>query len=235
MGKTTSGQGSAKTAAQLMQELQSNPAYQAQMEGKTRSRIEANAVFAHEEQRIVTELAMLGYKVATLDELRRAGFEYKSAIPVLLKSLKSATNLSLKEALVRSLSVPWAKPKAIPVLLEEFASSQGNPASLSLGWAIGNALEVLADDAYAQELINIACNKRYGKSREMVVVALAKLSTPLAETALKELLNDEAVAGHAVLALSRRPGPKALTLIRPFLQHPQEWVRDAAQKSISGH
>ena len=231
MSKATP-QNPAKTAAQLMRELQNDPTYKAQMEIKQHQRSAAQPEYLRQEKLVTDELLALGYKIASLDELRRSGIEYRSAIPILLKWLQATTDQRLKEALVRALSVPWAKSGATRILLDEFRQTSENQGA-SLKWAIGNALEVLADDSCAQELLALARDPQHGKAREMVVLALAKLNDPRAEGVLKELLSDEQVAGHAVLALSNRPSVRDLSELRPFLNHRQEWVRDAAKKGMN--
>ena len=75
-------------------------------------------------------------------ELRHSGTKYKSAIPVLLRWLPKVAYSSLKEDIIRTLSVPWAKPEATPILLEEFKNIE-DPTGTGLRWVIGNALEVL--------------------------------------------------------------------------------------------
>jgi HEAT repeat protein len=226
-------QNSGKSAAELMQQLQNDPTYKEKMDAKEQQRMAVQAAFNREERLILEMLLSAGYDVASLDELRRSCMEYKSALPILLHWLTATANVSVKEAIVRTLSVPWAKPVATPVLLAEFKRAAGI-GNTFLQWSIANALEVLADDSFAQEMIDIACDKRYGKAREMVVLALAKIADPRAKAALETLLGDEQIAGHAVLALSRGSNSINDAKLRPFLNHPQAWVREAAKKALAG-
>lgn len=216
------------TAADLMQQLRQDPAYKVRLRRQQELQAEANDTFRRMERPIIDELVRSGYNVASLDELRTSGKNYRGAVPILLKALRGALDPRVMESIVRTLSVPWAPPEATNMLLDLFVRIPERDLP-SLKWAIGNALEVLASRAIEDGLVKLARERWHGKAREMVVVALAKLDSPNTERVLIELLGDEQVAGHAVLALSRRPGFRDRAAIEPFLRHPQGWVREAAQ------
>jgi len=180
---------------------------------------------------VVAELRRAGYDVESLDALRRSGEKYEAAIPVLLNWLPRLSSLDAKESIVRTLSVPWAKPSAGAVLLSEFDNAPEEAESLR--WAIGNALEVVAVPSLQDKLIEIVTNKANGKAREMFVLALAKIRQPTSVETLIKLLDDEQMAGHAVMALRRLKAPEALNYLEPFTRHPQSWVRNEARKAIA--
>ncbi len=48
-----------------------------------------------------------------------------------------------------------------------------------------------------------------------------------------ELLDDDDVAGHAVMALGRLKAPRAREKPEPFLSHPRTWVRAEARKALA--
>lgn len=102
-----------------------------------------------------------------------------------------------------------------------------------MGWAIGNSLEVVANDSVANDLFALATDGSYGRAREMVVLGLARLSSPRAEQVLIDLLNDEGVVGHAVIALGKRRSRAAVPIIARLLQHPKPWVRKEARKALA--
>jgi len=108
-------------------------------------------------------------------------------------------NLRVKEVIVRSLTDPAAKPTAAIPLIKEFHSAPGFDTSYK--WAIGNALETVADKSVVDDLLEIASNPRYGAAREMIVCALGKLKDPRILDVLIALLGDEGVRGHAITAL----------------------------------
>jgi HEAT repeat protein len=126
--------------------------------------------------------------------------------------------------------VPWARDAA-PLLLAEFERAE-DATGAGLRWAIGNALEVVANDDIADEMIKLATDRRYGKAREMVVVGLGKLKNPRVADVLN-LLTDEDVVGHAVMALGRLRARRARSRIEPLLNHPKPWIREEAKKALT--
>lgn len=57
----------------------------------------------------------------------------------------------MREGLVRALTVPAARPAAAPVLIEAFRR-ESDHSETRLGWVIGNALSVVADDSVFDEI-----------------------------------------------------------------------------------
>jgi hypothetical protein len=68
---------------------------------------------------------------------------------------------------------PGAKPDAARPLIRLFIDLDDDPQS-ALRWAIGNALDVVADDQVSDDLIDLAADRRYGTARQMIVLALGK-------------------------------------------------------------
>ncbi len=180
---------------------------------------------------LMEELCGIGYNVGSLDELRRSGKKYDSAIPTLLSWLPRISSTEAKESIVRTLSVPWARPKAGPVLIREFERAPKEAEGLR--WSIGNALEVVAEPSLLEKLIEIVTNGENGKPREMVVLALSKIRDPRSVEVLIGLLDDEQVAGHAVMALRKLKAPQALHHLVKFADHPRAWIRNEAKKAIT--
>ena len=147
-------------------------------------------------------------------------FDYAAAAPILIRWLPRARTPLVKERIVRSLTGERAAtPDALEPLVGEFR--RADPEERALKWAIGNALATLADAAIADELIELARDRRHGKSREMLMDALARTKDERALDLLVELVDDDEVAGHAISAL-RRLGPKSalpyLERARPALE-----------------
>ena len=84
-------------------------------------------------------------------------------------------------------------------------ASRAFPQPLSCATTQGTTL---ADDSIADELVELAQDRRHGSSREMLMDALARTKDERALDALVELVDDDEVAGHAIAAL-RRLGPKS--------------------------
>jgi hypothetical protein len=165
--------------------------------------------------------------------IRAPRFDSASAAPILIQWLPRAKTPLIKERIVRSLTgEKAATPGALGPLVAEF--DRADDEEWALKWAIGNPLATLADDSIAEELIVLAGDRRHGRSREMLMDALARTKDERALDLLVELVDDDEVAGHAISAL-RRLGPKSslpyLERARPALERQAaEGVHPIARK-----
>ena len=98
--------------------------------------------------------------------------------------------------------------------------------------AIGNGIEILANDLLLPDIVNIVRNREHGISRQMMVLALAKTTDPVAIPILVELLSDDEVSGHAVIALRKLKASSALPHLQRLLNHKTSWIRREATKAI---
>lgn len=179
---------------------------------------------------VLADLLRAGFKVNTISDLYNQQFNYKGAITLLLDWLPRIQNFAVKEEIVRAISVPWAKGTDAPKLLvEEFRNQISNP---GLQWAIGNALSVVAENEIKDDIIGLIRNQEYGKAREMLVVSLSNMRASDVEPFLLELLDNEDLAGYAIIALGRIKSKSARQYIERFLVHPKSWVRKEAQKAL---
>ena len=106
-----------------------------------RERQRQNAIEANKRDSIpiLEELGEAGLHVEWISDLYARRLQYKEAIPILLRWLPRTVNNDVKEAIVRALSVPWAKPDAATALVREFRNLPPGEAP-GLPWALGNAL-----------------------------------------------------------------------------------------------
>lgn len=185
----------------------------------------------------IRELAAVGVLVESPWDLVNTRRSYRAAIPVLVEWLNRAEvevpaheREKFREGLVRSLAVKEARGIATLPLLREFQRAEATP---SYRWAVGSSLEVVADDSVFDELVELASNRSYGHAREMVVLALARVKNPQAIEILTELLDDEDMTGHALMALGRLKARDARPAIERFLHHPRPWVRKEAKKALA--
>lgn len=222
-----------KSAAELMAELNADPDYVTRVRQQERQQTENREGYQRAAEPILRELAAAGFKVQSVGELRQAGAEYPSAIPILVRWLPKIENAHVKEDLARTLSVPWAAPEAVPALMVEFQKADGQHRD-GLRWAIASGLAVTADDAVFDQLVALVTDKKYGKAREMLALALGNCHDPRAVNVLIELLADEQVVGHAVMALGKLKSKAARSHIEALLKHPVDWVRAEATKALAG-
>jgi hypothetical protein len=217
------------TAAELVGRLKQDPQYQTSMQ--QRKALHEEFVQQHKlaAAPVVKDLNESGFAVESIDELRRKGVDYVAAISLLLKWLPLVSDTTVKDSIVRALSIPQARQTAARPLIAEFqAAPESDP---SLKWTIGNALSIVADDTVFDEIVKLALDTRNGKSREMLVAALGNMRNPTAVDVLIELLNDEEVAGHALAGLAKLKAPQARPYIERLLKHPKPWVRKEARKA----
>ena len=142
----------------------------------------------------------------------------------------------LHDDIVRTLSVPWARREGTRPLIEWFRSlpPHDGPAASDPRWVVGNALEVLAHQAVADELLELAQDRRYGEARQMVVLGLAKLTKDKrAVPVLLALLDDPDVTGSAIMALGKLKAVKARDRLQQFLDHPEPFYRKEARKALN--
>lgn len=198
-----------------------------------RERVERASRNSADAAPVLEDIRARGLVVGSVADLFNKKLDYRKAIPVLVDWLPRVDNRDVKEDIVRALSVKWAKGTPAPrMLVAEFERAR-DPDNVGLRWAIGNALEVLASDDLAEDLMRLACERRYGRAREMVVLALGKLKDPRVTDVLVNLLGDEEVVGHAVSALGKLRAGKARSHIEPLLEHPKAWVRKEARKALA--
>jgi hypothetical protein len=222
---------SVPSAASLIERLRQDPAYMAKHADRERRRDARRAELAKVSAPMLFELAAVGLAYSSVDELRQSGTRYEDAIPILAKWLPLVPDLGLKQSIVRALSVPWAGRAAIP-LITEFKNTNAF-ATDSLKWAIGNALAVVAGDNVFDEISELVRDKRHGKSREMLAVALGNMRDPRATELLIELLGDEELVGHALVAIGKLKARDARPQVELLLNHPKPWVRKKAKQVYS--
>jgi len=154
---------------------------------------------------------------------------------VLLRWLSRVSDPKVKEEIVRALSVPWAKPAATAPLIEQFrvVADSVDPTGLGLRWAVGNALDVVFDDASFDALAELARDRRYGRARQMVVLGLGRSKRPEAVEVLLGLVDDPDVDGHAIKALGKLKSPAARAALEAKLTDSRAWVRGEARKALA--
>jgi hypothetical protein len=118
---------------------------------------------------LIDDLRRIGVPDGDLWELVNAKVQYRAAVPVLIDWLRKADarvpdadRPKVREGLVRALSVPTARPATAPVLIvSEFRKAHG-PDGRGLGWVVGNALSVVADDSVFDEIAALVGDHSYG-------------------------------------------------------------------------
>lgn len=219
------------TAAELMDRLNRDPAYLARVAERDARLAEFARIRDQVAAPVLADLRSLGYQVDDILDLPHSGRRYNDAVPLLAAWLPRVSEPWVKEMIVRALSVPWGRPAA-PELIREFRTSRDEDANLR--WAIGNALSVVADEALRDDLLELALDRRFGTGRKMVVLGLGKMkkSSDVVVPPLIGLLEDEEVAGHAVMALGMLRAKDAREAVEALRNHPKAWVRAEVRKAL---
>jgi HEAT repeat protein len=147
-------------------------------------------------------------------------FDAEAAAPVLVEWLPRMTDRVDKEVIARSLAgTKSANVAAAAALVEEFRQAPSEAETTK--WAYANTLATIAGPENADDLVELVRDRRHGITRQMLCDALKRTKDPRAPDVLIELIEDDDVAGHAILAL-RRYGPKSglphLRRARPELE-----------------
>lgn len=187
-----------------------------------------------EDRRICQALRGVGIQVNSIWDLVHTSQSYPEAIPLLIEMLQSAKSDAVVEGIVRSLTVKEARGVAAGPLLKLFKDyPTSDPMHQSTKWAIGNVLSEVADNRVFEEIAELVMDKRHGTSRQMLVIALGNMKDSRATPLLVDLLDDEEVVGHALVALGKLKDRGARQTIEKFLSHPNAWVRKEASKALS--
>ena len=219
-------------AAELMASLHKNHEFIARQATQEQQREELERSLRAEEAPLVQALAAAGIMVSSVWELVNSAHKYASAIPVLIKHLKTSYHPRIREGIARALTVPEAKPLAAHALIEAF---QHEPDGTDIGvkWALANALTVVADDSVLDDLIALVQDKRHGASRTVLTLALGNTKNPRAVDVLLELLQDDEVVEHVLTVLGTLREQRARPHIQCLLNHPQPGVRKAAKQALA--
>lgn len=178
---------------------------------------------------VIADLRAAGYEVEWISNLRGLGVKYHSAVPILIGWLPRIDNRDILEDMVRTLSVPWAKPEAARPLIELFERSD----DAMLRWAIANGLDVVADDAVYDDLLRLFADPASDRARQMLALALGRFPKRAATSVpvLLAHLDEPEINGHVIIALGRLRADVAET-IRPFERDERAWVRRAARTAL---
>jgi HEAT repeat protein len=188
-----------------------------------------------EGRRVAAALRAAGLQVDSIYDLVNTRSSYTEAIPLLISLLPGVKESVIKEGVVRALAVKQARPLALAPLIAEYrAIPPDDQKLLNLKWAIGNTLDVIADDSVFEEIAALAQDRRHGQAREMVALALGRMKkSPRAVDVLIGLLDDDEVVGHAAMALGRLKARKAEPALERLRNHEKAWIRKEVERALA--
>ncbi len=178
---------------------------------------------------ILADLAGVGYVVESLPDLPVL-CDGDPAVPVLVGWLSKAPNDSVKAGVVRALTFKSADEDLASLLIDEFEAA--SPSSV-LGWDLGNALGAMANPTLLDELLRLAQDEKYGRSRSQIVSALGRFrDDERVLEAVIGLVSDPSVVIEAVGALRKLRTPAAIPTLRSVVDHDDEIVREEAVRGL---
>ena len=175
-----------------------------------------------------------GILIDSINDFIHTKESYPEAIPILIEFLSHTVDqIWWKEAIVRSLSTKEAKGIVNKPLLEEYVRTDKQKYSLYC-WAIGNAFDIIIQPEDVDSILDIVKNKDNGSSRQMFVMASAKIKTRKKdiENTLIPLLDDNDITGHTLYTLGKLKSEKSREKIIPFLSHPNSYYKRSAKNAL---
>ena len=187
---------------------------------------------AADELPIVAELNSAGLGVTSLGEMVNTVMDYRAQLPLIVDLVRRCDNLTIREMLVRALTIPAARRSEAPsALLAEFTQAPDDDSS-SYRWVVGNALGTVATEREINTIVKYFTDPRYGTGRQELARAIARVRPPNALDVLVVGLDDEDVAGHCVEALGLLGDPAAIPHVERMTKHPKDWIAKAARTAI---
>jgi len=136
------------------------------------------------------------------------------------------------EAVIRCMTQPSGFEDALPWLISLFQQYPDNGLSLGLLWVAGNAIAVINNKEYYQEVISICKKSEYGDSRQMLMGMLSKIRTDKAYQVLIENLSDQSVKGQVIEALGMFGRVDALPILKSTSVETGKYEHKALKKAL---
>lgn len=200
------------SAAQFMAELQTDPAFVARERASEEARAARNHQIAALLEPMMAEIARAGYEASDLNDLvGRYAPLAGDVVRVLLSWLPQISDLSVKEQIVRTLGA-----SAMPFLGTELVTAFETVDAEPFRWAVANTIAEARPLGLESWLPPALLRERYGKAREMLLIAAARL-LPSAQANPLILRFLESMPLHAAKALAESGGSSELAILEERL------------------
>jgi hypothetical protein len=184
------------TAAELLAQLEKDPAFVARRNDQERRR-QANAeALRAEESPLISELEAAGYEVGSVWDLANSESDYRDLVPLLLSHLARPYASAIREGIARALGIPGAIGQW--AILRDRYEAETDPRVKD---GLAAALSAVADDSVIASVIGLARDPNNGASRVLLLRALAKSRAAEAREALMSSRNDPLLAQEASFLL----------------------------------
>lgn len=188
------------TAEEATSLLAQDPEYQRRVAELERARLAHVARFKAATEPILADLRNVGVSVEQWNDLlSRYATLPQSAVDLLLSWLPRLDDPSAQEAVVRAIAAAPTARYDGRVLARLFETTDNVP----LRWAIGDALAFTKPEGVNEWILRTVQNPTFGKGREMLAIALARLvAAEIANPVLVSLLGPLPIHAAAGLAVS---------------------------------
>lgn len=212
------------TAAGLLAQLADDPQYQKKLAAQQRRVAEIEAAA----RPILADLEMAGFSVRSIDELLATHSPLPSeAVQILLRWLGRLTVPSLQDLIVRGLAYV-EEPFDVRPLLALFEQTS----SESLRCVIANTLAELRPLNVVEWVSQALNNREYGRAREMLPLALARIApNNVANAILLEHL--EEMPGHVALGLAESGCDAEKEAMKRKALSEKGWVRRELKRAVN--
>jgi len=185
-----------------------------------------------ESDALFQRLRAVGVDAESMDDFAARAGDFDAHVDDIIQLLSSIRSRRVKDGFVRTIAkMPAAKGRAVPELIRQFRQAHADH-DRTLGWTVGLAIGATATPHDFERLAEIATDRRYGTTRQMLVEGLGRLNHPDCRDTLVSLLGDEDVVGHAVRGLRQLKDPSAIAAVGPLSEHPRTWVRNEARSTL---
>ena len=99
-------------------------------------------------------------------------------------------------------------------------------------WNYADFLYSLKNYKYLDEYIKIIMDKRYGTSREMLILLVGESKMEKVVPYLVKLSRDVEVVGHTLVALSNYVNDEIIAIMKTYTKHKKKWISDVANKYL---
>lgn len=214
------------TAAELMNQLQTDKNWQSQSERHHQNMSEADAKYRSEVAPILNELKDLGLDADLYDLVQKYGPVSKPAVQILLGWIVKADNEKILEGIVRSLSSTTA-PYDGAALVSLFEKSD----SQILRWVIANTIAESKPINITKWLTDAVLNPDYGKAREMLILAAARIfDQQTAILLLKKCAND--FPGYVAIGIRECGNNSHVNFLKNLRTSAKSWEKREIEKTI---
>lgn len=214
------------TASELMRQLHDDPRYVAKIRQKHEMRDDANLQYQAQVAPILHELEQIGLHADLYELVQKYGPLSEKTVQLLLKWLVKSNNEKVIEGIVRVLGAPQ-KPYNGTNLVKIFKKTE----SEILRWIIANTIAEARPTHINAWLAEAVLEHSYGKAREMLILAVARILEP--DTAISLLKqNAKEFPGFVAKAFAECGDKSVVDFLNELKNDSNAWEQKEIENTI---